>query len=907
MRAIRGRSYHRRWRAILSSLGVMTLLALNIAMPIAAFAQEPSGGVRVEPGSDSGGFGPFLPGTEPIVEFALGADSALVYFHAPVGTYHHPPEEIAAAIEAARDEPGFRVLKVYSVVELEDPGLYAVRYQSNQSLGITRNIVYNEIVTVFPETGAQAGGFVFIDPLFAMQWPDPDPTWRTVVGGIGAVAAAAAAMAAALASGGAAAAGAAAGAAGASSSGGNRSTDPNQVIGHILQLSAKRIDVTPARPAALEASVWRVKGDGSYEAAPDCEVILVMPDGFTASAERGFGSLSVTISQTPGAQSPTWIAVHVNGPGSGTSDQVELVGEMESRIVWRLEPADKLLVPNGRDTVTLIADVTLSPSAEADPAVTLEQVRDSITFTPRGEWGEVSEPVVWSDGARAVSVAARTPRPDRHMTAPSEVPVSLSATVGDEGPVATAIVPCQTMPELEIVPDELVFAQGCGKTFELLARVVHDAGLQWHITYSWASGSTPLGDLAEKDTGPAQTTILLTERPPAEVNPRNHRTFSRLEITAQAEGFDDLQRSILIGSAREGLFAETGPIARDGSLHIAADGSATPSDLGFQAFVADPETAMIVADDTLVRDLAIEPADEPGSPARNAWEFAKIDPHLVEVRDIGRGPSGVYRFMTEEVVPGKTTTLPLRAHVSVPGHPVDIWSYDLRLTLDTPANAPGSEAWQVEYDRCRKIIIEFTPTSHQDRLFDILERHGKVLGPEGLAELRMRIWHISAELILAEGAQGYKSVEAWANRIYTVLDWADWAGKIAFGVVVKYYTGPYGAFAAKYLRAMLISTIHAYQDGKTPQQWLYIQLKEFAKVVEGTLVSPDNFAKLPLSTKARGWAIFVAYNFFKEFFYNGKSFVRAIQDAGWSVADEIIGDFLSAELKTAKLVPPTGA
>lgn len=876
-------------------------LAVSFAAPLIAAAD----GVRVDPATEPPSTARLLPGMKPLADLVLGPESTLTFFHAAPGTYDPSgpsPEEVASAIEAGRSDAGFNVLKVYSVVEL-DQGMYAVRYQTNQSMGIVRNMVFDEVVVVSPDAGPSAGDFYFIDPLYAMQWPDPDPTWGTVVGGLAAVAAAAAAMAAALASGGAAA-GAAAGA----SSGSSEQIDPEQVVGHLLQLSSKRLELTPSAPAALEVSVWRVKANGSYEAAPDCEIVLDVPRGFAASVARGMGSLRTTVSQPPGgvgSGQPVPMAVYANAAGSGTSDFVELVGEAETTIVWRLEPADKRLVPNGRDAATLIADVQLAPSAAADPAVDLEAVRTSMRFTAQGDWGETSEPVVWTDGGRAVNVIARSPQPDKQLATPAEVPVLITATVIDDEIAITAVVPCEALPELEVTPDELRFAQECGRTFEFEAEVLNAAGVQWQFDAVWDEGEVPLGELHFEPAAGDKTLVTLAESPPAKTDFRKPVTVSRFSVTATAEGFDDLKRTVTVSSIREGLFADTLSMSVDRTFHIAADGSGKPTDIGFQVFVQDPNTGLIEPDAGLARNLVIEPNEEANTPARNAWDFAKFEPAFTEMRDTGRGPTAVWRFVTAEKIPGKTDRLPIAAWVSIPGRDRDVWGYDLRLTLDTPPSAPGSKAWQEEYDRARKIIEEFTPWRYRKDLMDILERRGKTLGAEGLYELRRRIWFVSADLILAEGAEGYKAEEAWANRIYVVLDWAQWAGDIAFGVVVSFYLGPHAAFGAQIVKPTIISAIIAYREGQTPEQWLHDQLRGFVAICEGKIVDPDNFAKLPGSSKAKGWAIFIAYHFFKEYFYNGKTFYEAMKSVTLNVSEELLAGWLNQKVRETGV--PAGA
>ena len=57
-------------------------------------------------------------------------------------------------------------------------------------------------------------------------------------------------------------------------------------------------------------------------------------------------------------------------------------------------------------------------------------IRQTIDFVPSGEWAEVSAPVDWPDGGRAVNVIARSPQPDRTLTPPGEITVGITAMVG---------------------------------------------------------------------------------------------------------------------------------------------------------------------------------------------------------------------------------------------------------------------------------------------------------------------------------------------------------------------------------------------------------------------------------------------------------------------------------------------
>jgi len=883
----------RRHRKGLRLFAAAALFGAQLTIPVIGLAAPAEGGeLTVSPGSEPE---KYLPGTQALVDMIKSSE--IGGWYTQQGTYELDPGAVAAAIEAdARAnrgwDPKHRITKVYSIVS-EDRDIFGVRYKTNQNFGIVRGVEYMEIVVRNPDTGEiGVGGMFWVDPLFALKMPDIDPTWRTAVGGAAAVAAAAAALAAA-AAGGAGAAGAAAGAGASGGQGG----DPKRPVGHVLQLNSRRIDVTMTKSALLEASVWTVRADASYEPAYDCEVILHIPERFSASVDRGQQSVSAVISQEEGAPARSAIAVYVNGPASGTTEHVEIVAEVPASIQWRVEPNDRGLVPNGRDKVTLIAMVQPSPSQQA-AGMDVAAASANLTFAALGEWGEVSEPVPWEGGARAVSVIARSPQPDRQLAPPESIEVDLSVTLGEVTLTERAHVLCAGLPELEVQPEELEFAEGCGMAFDLKTTVKNHAGVEWSFEADWKEQHPSLGAVTCVDTFPERTTVRIKEAPPEKANPDNPKTTSRLTIKATAEGFDDLEREILVSSLREGLYPDT--INADpatGRFRVAADGSGKPTDIGFRVYVADPATGRIVTKPELAKGLEFVENEDEGTPEANMLAFAAMAPSFVTTRDTGSGPTGVYRFKTDKKIPGRTPLTDVAYWVSVPGMDAEKFGYDLHIGLLTPASAPGSPAWNLEYERASKIINEFCPPAYRDKLRNTLETRGKQLGAEGLAEMRKRIWFISADLVLAEGAAGYEAEAAWADRIATVLDWASYMGDICFGIVIGMYTGPYTAFAAQTLKPMMISAIIAYREGQSAEAWLNDQLWTVVGIFEGKVIDPDNFAKLTGGNKAKAWALYVSYQFFKEYAYNGKSFVEACKSVAWNVSEEVFVGWLGEKAR----------
>ena len=204
---------------------------------------------------------------------------------------------------------------------------------------------------------------------------------------------------------------------------------------------------------------------------------------------------------------------------------------------------------------------------------------------------------------------------------------------------------------------------------------------------------------------------------------------------------------------------------------------------------------------------------------------------------------GSYNFWAEKELPGEDRLL-VRYEVSVEGQDPEKFSKRIPVTLEVMTEDEESAAKDVEIARCREVIRKYIPTDKQDKFYELVARRQDTLGPKGLATLRKKIWGIAVQLILAEGAEGYKLEAEWANRIVVVFEWAEWAGDIAFNAAAGALCGPYGAAAAGLIKGFMISAIRCYESGQSIEDWANENIWSVIGMVEGQVMDVDLLEKL---------------------------------------------------------------
>lgn len=673
--------------------------------------------------------------------------------------------------------------------------------------------------------------------------------------------------------------------------------DKTLPVGYVLELSTRRIELpAPGASGSLVATVHQVYHDGRTEIAGDAEISLSPPAGVGVSPAAGVGSVSTIVAHEGPVAPVTTLVVSASTPGGGHQDTVEIVAPVPTgRLVVTFEPPGKsTLAAHGGDSVTIVGRIVSDAADAVDPAVA-EAARASIDFQRGNDWLDMSAVADWPD-ARAVRVMASQPDPDHPTQPPESVTVTCTATIDGALVSETVAITLARNPTIDAAPDTVHFAADSGESTEVRAWIESGGGLTWSFRTEWRDGSEPLAEVAVVAEEPTEITLQLTEASGGKLDPSRAEQAATLRILATAADLE-LERYVKVIVMQEGLFIVKTGRDVDGSYHVLADGSATPAEVDFQVFARDAE-GMLRAQPSLAEALEFEHTSDDGSRARNAAEVGNLSWAPGGTRS-SNNPATTWRFTVERQIPADVPVLHVPLEVSVPGMASDEkYVKELIIGLRASRDAPGGPDWQRELARCQRVIYDFVPVAYHARMMSILDRRSRALGADGLAEMRHQIWGIAQDLTLGEGGQGYLEEGKWAGRIETVLEYAEWAGNVAFHGATAHFLPFYHALAAAQVKQLVVSAIQAYEDGISPGDWLWQNVSSVPWILEGQLIDVDKFTKLTGNDRAKAWALFVGYHFFKSYMYDGRTFTDSLIEAGRQARDEAIASWIGAELRT---------
>ncbi|QGU00326.1 hypothetical protein SYNTR_1732 [Candidatus Syntrophocurvum alkaliphilum] len=369
---------------------------------------------------------------------------------------------------------------------------------------------------------------------------------------------------------------------------------------------------------------------------------------------------------------------------------------------------------------------------------------------------------------------------------------------------------------------------------------------------------------------------------------------------------------------QEGLYHVNPEIGQnqDGTYTLKADGEQGEIPVRLQAVVWDEQNNRAVNQPQLLTsenlNIEIQPTDEQ---TKNAMEVGEL---AHEIKTSSQSFTE-YNFYIKEEIPGGGINLNVPVKLSIKGQDEKDFSEEIVFKVETTDMLPFDR--EKEIQRCQYVIDNYVPEAHRPKLQDILDRHSQVLGPEGMYELRRKIWNIAQLLVLAEGAEGYKDVERWADRIVNVLEWAEWAGDHCFNSVVKVKLGPAGGVIAPLVRNMMVDCIKAYiYEGLDPISWLERHINNIYNSINPTSIMLsgaetswkafcDNLKEREIVITGTGWRVVVPgwlavkvivamRKFITEWAYEGKSLYEAANQTVWNAADDVIGDYLENLVKS---------
>ena len=428
-------------------------------------------------------------------------------------------------------------------------------------------------------------------------------------------------------------------------------------------------------------------------------------------------------------------------------------------------------------------------------------------------------------------------------------------------------------------------------------------------------------DLAIENKENNRATLQITEAA-SRLEESHSNTSADIQIIAKNK-VTEISRVIKAYIWQEGIFVTNTKQERnpDGSFNIKADGEQEKREIMLQVIVWDEEKKTADNKPELLNPESLQIEwDPPNQETKNVIEVCElICEHASTAHSFA-----VYDFYAknELTVDGKDFILPV--NLSIKGKDPEIFTKQISFKIEPVDLEAASAERRIEIQRCNRIIDNHVPVAHREKLREILDRQSQVLGPEGLYELRRRIWNVAQNLILAEGAEGYKDVERWADRIVTVLEWAEWAGKHCFDVVVKVKLGPKAVPAANFIRSMMIESIKAYYyENQDPLTWLRSYVDQvydsinFGKLFESGLYAGgekgwkqfcDYLKEQNIVIRGSGWRVEIPgwlavkvlvamRKFITEWYLNNKSIYEASKATIWDLTDGVVGDYLENLLK----------
>lgn len=730
---------------------------------------------------------------------------------------------------------------------------------------------------------------------FAPGWSDGGGVsggagpWRTAGAGAAAVAAAAAALAGSIAQG----------------RGRKTKLDPREPVGYVLQIPVRTMRLSATQSAPVDIAAWRVLASGSYEAADDVTITLEPPPGVGVQPASGVQALSAVVWQTGDLAGPVQLGVSAAGAKGGTRQTITLEPEGLTMLEVATEPAGRsTLRPNGRDVISVTARVVLSPAAAADPALDVEQVRRSITFTRPGpsEWLNVGDERD-IPGGKAVPVSATPPDPDHPGTPPAQGTFTVTAKVGAQLLQEQVSLTFERPPVLDARPDVVEFAVDTRANAECLVWIEPADSGEWTFSAKWRDGDRAVAEHEIVRRSGSSVAVRLTEAAGALPPTGGAKEACTLAITAEQDGYDPLERYIKVVVTREGVFIDATDRGRDGTFHVAADGSGRTTTVDVRVYVRDEASGEIRFDGSAAQSLSVEPVDEQA-------ERTVRSVHLVHARAglrPGEPPSAKHEFRTERVLPTSGKPLPVTYRFSVEGRDEPQFTANATLSLDGIDTSPYSAAWDTEYERCRKIIEDYVPLEFQGKLLKVLAERGKLMGAEGIYEMRRRVWAFAQTQLQKEINEQLD--RAWyLEQAESLADWVSWCGDIAFGVASGSLVGTGAAVALGMLKPVLVSAVTAYVNDKDIGDWAWEQVGILGAVLEGCATDVDLLAKLTGGNKALAWAAFISYTFVREIQRDpNHSVADAMKNIARQLRDEGLIQFLRHFAMKGAKVPPTGA
>ena len=691
--------------------------------------------------------------------------------------------------------------------------------------------------------------------------------------------------------------------------------EPNRAVGYILQLSTNQLTLKTGAPAALAVTVWAVQPDGSHSLAADAQIQLtpsINLAGLRIEPSSGAGRLQSTIWWGGGsAPSPSMALMVTAAAGGGSySGSVYLTLEM-AQIVYEFEGGKSAIRPDGKDSTVLKARVVQDGAGTVNNEATA-----TVKFVTSNEWLDTSDAVMWGTW-KAITVQALNPEgADSQRQPPSPVALTITARCGETDLSSSAPVELLLKPELDVDlrPDTITIIQGDATPVKFHAIIANPGMEKWN--WKIALEKDDFCTVGFKEPG-MPGVIDVTVIPPA-TSPdgtSGAQVLTKMHIFAEQSGVEPLERILPVVLAREGLTVR--PRGRDGEgRYVLRCDMETKKEIDFIVYVKD-QNGRLIASPEFARKLWFE--DDCQEPQmRNLLSVAKPE---IKPEKPTEEKGYTWTARSQDYVPGETGeeySIPMTVRV-IGKEDKPEFSSEFVLGLKVMEPDIGSDDWRKELEACYR-AIRFVPEPAKSKLTEAIQKHAQTLGHEGLKLFRKKIWRIAQDLILAEGAEGYRNQAQWEDRCLYLAENLKWCSDLVFTAASGAAFGPVGVIGAPMLKSLIenILVVGSERGFGEVDDWFWECVTEMeqtlnwpsimqqgALVAGGMVTDPAVLEKIlgnSPSQKAAAWGIYVGYQFVSNR-VRGLSMCDAIKQTMRTVRDRLVVQFLMGRMKWSFQTP----
>lgn len=669
--------------------------------------------------------------------------------------------------------------------------------------------------------------------------------------------------------------------------------EEEEQVKYIMNLNKEQFKLTAGKPDMLEVVVYKITSK-SQQRYPAQIQLINSEKALRISSTQAQGNLSaqMILEGTPNSASFN-ITVQAVADGHQLQKFIQIQTQAKKQISVETLPDNKRsLRPDTYQVIQVRARI-LDENEKPVPELT-----EQIIFKPQSDWIDLSEPII-EDDYIVLNMGCTSPNPDnKTANMPSSVNLMLLMDDVPEGEaplkhdLEIKLLDCK----LETEIDEATFPVS-----EEMSEITFEASVEdaddekgWNFNGEYRYGSNPTDPLTYIDIQPkGESKASITLTGPL-IKPKEGESITSKTLIIYAAQGDEkaLERHLNIMVMQEGLIVKNG-VNKQNEIQFVAS-KPFEENIDFALFRYDKQLNQVLTDKEGLAEIQFElQSDEPkiinlASVLRPEFTFEGFVTNI---------PYGRYHLTTKEEIPGTGDVYILEYLVKAPYGDADRPEYfekNINLKIKTYGIGEEFPDWVKAYENCKYIINNYVPAGDaRNKLHDILELRKMTLGAEGLTELRNRIWKVASNLILAEGAEGYKSEEAWANAITVTLEWTEWAGDLAFSALASFYLKGMGATAAGLIKAKMIEALnfYIYEPEKGWDVFASRQLDSIMPLLmnmaKGRILSIENIEFVVKDNRILSWTIFISCEFLFNL-YQTKSVVEAAKITGRQITEELI-------------------